>query len=64
MAEVITHVVTAKRDHRHGVAPHDANLAGCGRSGFRAHGRPDIHTRIPIKSLRHQRHRVGAAAAK
>jgi hypothetical protein len=32
--EVVTHVVTAKGEHRHRIAANLANRTGCGGSGF------------------------------
>ena len=51
VAEVITHVVTAKRQHRHRIAAH---LADCARSGgghLRTHRCANVNTTRPVERL-------------
>src|SRR5688572_25849147 len=61
--EIVSHVIAAKRDHGHRIAPHDADLAGdrCGR--FRAKRRAHVDTFLPRLRFDDQRHRRGAAPA-
>ena len=63
MPEIVAHVIAAEGQHRHGVAAHLADGAGCGRGHFRSHRRAGINARAPIEGLIHQRHRRRAAAA-
>ena len=64
MAEIIAHVITAERQHRHGIAANFADGAGGGGRHFRAHGRADVHAGTPVESLEDERHGGGAAPPK
>src|ERR1700677_58105 len=64
MLEIMAHVVAAKREHGHGVAPDFSDLAGGGGSGFRTHGGADIDAVDPVERLKNQGDGRGAAAAK
>src|SRR5205814_1074267 len=64
MAEIIAHVITAEREHGHGIAANFADGAGGGGGHFRAHGGADVYAGAPIEGLVDQRHGGGAASAK
>src|SRR5258705_2398490 len=49
--EVAPHVVAAERDHGHGIATDHADLAGDGRGGLRAHGRPEEYAVLAAEAL-------------
>src|SRR5882724_9896373 len=51
MGEVVGHVVTAERDHRHRVAPHDAHLPGDRGGRLGSHGRAQEDPVIPVERL-------------
>src|SRR6266516_5154457 len=63
MPEVIADVVAAKWQHRHGITPNLANRSGCARGCFRSHRRAEINAVLPVKRLKHERHRIAAASA-
>jgi hypothetical protein len=54
--EVVAHVVAAKREHRHGIAAHDADLAGDRRRGLGAQRGRHVDAFLPTRRLDHQRH--------
>ena len=49
--EVVGHVVAAERQHGHGIAAHDADLAGGGGGRLRAHGGARRRRRGPSRGL-------------
>src|SRR2546421_313702 len=64
VTKVITHIITAKREHGHRVP---AQLAGAAlsRGGhLRAHGGARINAVDPVESFKDQRHGAGATAPK
>ena len=58
MLEVLAHVVTAERQHRHRIAARFALLAELGSRPFRAHRRADKRAVFPVECLVHQRRQV------
>ena len=62
MAEIITHVVAAERQHRHRVAAHFTNRAGRRSGHLRTHRRAHVDAARPVEGLVDQRHRRRAAA--
>src|SRR5581483_3882777 len=64
MPEVIAHVITAKRQHRHRIAAHPADGSRSSSSGFRSHGCSYIDAGAPIECLVDERYSIRTAAAK
>lgn len=62
--KVITHVVTAERNHRHRIATNLTDGNGRCRRHFRSHRCTDVHSGTPIKGLKYQRHGRGTPTAK
>ena len=56
VAEVVGHVVAAKRQHRERVTTHDALRTGLRRGGLGAHGRGHVDALNPVAGLGDQRH--------
>ena len=63
MAKIIAHVVAAEGEHCERIAANLTKLAERSRRHFRAHRGCGIHTKGPIKGLRHERHGRAATAA-
>src|SRR5260370_453689 len=59
MPQVIAHVVSAEREHRHRVAPQLTDSTGGGGRLFAAHRRPQICPMLPVERLIDQRHDRG-----
>ena len=62
--EVIAHMVTAERQHCHGVTADNANSARSSRSGLRSHDRAYEYAMLPVSCLVNQRSSFRAATAK
>ena len=63
VAEIVAHVVTAERQHRHRIAAHLADRSRSRGRRFRAHGRARIDAGAPVEGLVNQRHGGRAASA-
>jgi hypothetical protein len=64
MPEIITHMISAKWQHRHRIPSDMPNPARCSCCRFRSRRRTQVNTMVPIERLENQRHRIGPAAAK
>src|SRR4051794_31423168 len=48
VAEVVAHVVSAERQHRHRIAAYFADGSGSSGRHFRTHGRACVHSSAPV----------------
>ena len=62
VCKIITHVVSAKGKHGHGVATQLPDLACCSRGGFTAGRCAEKGSVLPVERFRHKRNNAGAAS--
>src|SRR5437868_11841462 len=63
MLEVLPHIVSAKRQHCHGIPPHLSHSTDGRRSHFRTHRCADICPVFPIARLKDERHSIAPTSA-
>src|SRR5207248_4192682 len=64
VAEIISHVVSAERKHRHRVVPEHVRLSGRGRRGARLHSGAEKGSMAPVEGLEDERYGVRPAPTK
>src|SRR5262245_54095318 len=62
VAEIVSHVVAAKRQHGHRITPYYANRASCRGRGLRRHRGAEEYPMLPVERLIDQRNQVSTAA--
>src|SRR5689334_13100684 len=64
MLQVIAHVVSDEREHRHGIPADHAHLPRCGSRRFRSHRRSEKYSMLPAATFADERSYARPASTK